>query len=86
MTGCLPPWLQGPNQDVWDGEEGIWCLFSSESGLPGLAGRVTASGSFSWSECTYLEGAARTGTEPPILRGMQAEATQKHLGELQLSQ
>lgn len=38
--------------------------------------------SFSWSERTYLEGAARTGTEPPILGGMQAEATQKHLGEL----
>lgn len=42
--------------------------------------------SFSWSELTYLEGAARTEIEPPILGGMQAEATLKHLGELQLSQ
>lgn len=42
--------------------------------------------SFSWSELTYLEGAARTEAEPPILGGVQGEATLKHLGELQLSQ
>lgn len=60
-------------------------LFNSESFLTGLAGQAVAPGSFSQSELSHLEVAARTEVEPTIPGGTQTEVAPTPVGAAALT-